>query len=262
MKFSYRTTFRDDGSDRDDAPETAGDITTVLTRSGVLSTLVKGLSWDEVWRSVFLRRQCQHADDSGRRGHIGGRLSSVLLVYRCIDCSRRHIHNNCYFLTALSPYRSVLVVRCNVIYNCTEQTVWRNDDVFPVCFQLSGPRGRHGENLALRMHTSATSCCRRWGLASLRDGLGGPSKMRNFVRGYRRSDTEVVCLTRKFIGDVTRQQQVAVQVHLCLLLPLNDLGQLADITIIGFKSCPSLELVSLLLVTHLPPVSDILLPLA
>ena len=34
-KFSYRTTFRDDGIDRDDAPETAGDISSVVTRRAV-----------------------------------------------------------------------------------------------------------------------------------------------------------------------------------------------------------------------------------
>ena len=44
-----------------------------------------------------------------------------------------------------------------------------------------------------------------------------------------------------------------------LLLPLNDLGQLADHYC---QSCPSLELVSPLQVTYLPPVWDLLLPLA
>ena len=37
---------------------------------------------------------------------------------------------------------------------------------------------------------------------------------------------------------------------------------LQTITVIGFQSCPSLELVSPLQVTHLPPVWDLLLPLA
>ena len=59
-KFSYRTTFRDDGSDRDDIPETAGDITTVITRSSMLSNLVKGLLCLECGAASLIIRVADH----------------------------------------------------------------------------------------------------------------------------------------------------------------------------------------------------------
>ena len=59
-KFSYRATVRDDGSDRDNAPETAGDITTVISRPSVLSTLVKGLRWLECGAAALVIRMADH----------------------------------------------------------------------------------------------------------------------------------------------------------------------------------------------------------
>ncbi|KAK2170936.1 hypothetical protein NP493_1126g00028 [Ridgeia piscesae] len=59
-KFSYRATVRDDGSDRDNAPETAGDITTVISRPSVLSTLVKGLRWLECGAAALVIRVADH----------------------------------------------------------------------------------------------------------------------------------------------------------------------------------------------------------
>ena len=42
-KFSYRATYRDEGSDTEDAEDAVSDMTTVNTRSSMLSNLVKGL---------------------------------------------------------------------------------------------------------------------------------------------------------------------------------------------------------------------------
>ena len=127
-----------------------------------------GAAIDTLWAQRVSTETVHHADDRDRRGPIGGRMATVLLVCRCTDCSRCHIPNNCYFLSALSPYRSVLVARCDVIYKCTKLIVQRNDDRFPAYFQLSRPRERRGENLALGVHASAASSRERVGLASLR----------------------------------------------------------------------------------------------
>ena len=42
-KFSYRATFREEGSNTEDTQDTVSDMTTVITRSSMLSNLVKGL---------------------------------------------------------------------------------------------------------------------------------------------------------------------------------------------------------------------------
>ena len=42
-KFSYRAIFRDEGSDTEVAQDTVSDITAIITRSSMLSNLVKGL---------------------------------------------------------------------------------------------------------------------------------------------------------------------------------------------------------------------------
>ena len=54
------TTFRDDGRDRDDAPKTAGYITTVITRSSMLSTLVKDLRCLECGAASLVIRVADH----------------------------------------------------------------------------------------------------------------------------------------------------------------------------------------------------------
>ena len=56
INFGNRTNF----SDHDDAPKTAGDITTVITRLGVLSTPVKGLRCLECGAASLVIRIADH----------------------------------------------------------------------------------------------------------------------------------------------------------------------------------------------------------
>ena len=59
-KFSYRATYRDEGSDTEDAEDAVNDITTVITRSSMLSNLVKGLHCLECGAASLIVRVADH----------------------------------------------------------------------------------------------------------------------------------------------------------------------------------------------------------
>ena len=59
-KFSYRATFRDEGSDTEDVQDTVSDMTTVITRSSMLSKLVKGLHCLECGAASLIVRVADH----------------------------------------------------------------------------------------------------------------------------------------------------------------------------------------------------------
>ena len=59
-KFSYRATYRDEGSDTEDAEDAVSDITIVITRSSMLSNLVKGLHCLECGAASLIVRVADH----------------------------------------------------------------------------------------------------------------------------------------------------------------------------------------------------------
>ncbi|KAK2153898.1 hypothetical protein NP493_2227g00000 [Ridgeia piscesae] len=92
----------------------------------------------------------------------------------------------------------------------------RNGDVFPACCQFPRP------NLGGVARISRWLCTRLLPRAEDvgdREDLGGASKMHNFVRGFQSSDARVHRRQRlhELPGDGARQQEAAVQVHLCLV---------------------------------------------
>ena len=74
-KFSYRATYRDEGSDTEDAEDAVNDITTVITRSSMLSNLVKGLHCLECGAASLIVRVADH-----RRGLVAA-METV-----CTEC--------------------------------------------------------------------------------------------------------------------------------------------------------------------------------
>ena len=59
-KFSYSATYRDEGSDTEDAEDAVSDMTTVITRSSMLSKLVKGLHSLECGAASLIVRVADH----------------------------------------------------------------------------------------------------------------------------------------------------------------------------------------------------------
>ena len=59
-KLSYRATYRDEGSDTEDAEDAVNDITTIITRSSMLSNLVKGLHCLECGAALLIVRVADH----------------------------------------------------------------------------------------------------------------------------------------------------------------------------------------------------------
>ena len=131
-------------------------------------------------------------------------MSRISLACHFTNCSRCYIHSDCCFTSTLSPV--VHQVSRGIMlparwWNINKR---RCGDVFPACFKLLWPNGRHGENLALGVHASAASSRGRVGLASLRWWSRRPRRSLENAQLRSRFPEQwvvVVCLTREFIED-------------------------------------------------------------